>query len=308
MLGEAEHGDYAAIDKAVELWGNMSQADQNAIAASRSTVEDLYSLSKDGINAESFYKAYDAVHAIEKEPGEESVPTWKKYEAVLNNTGLTDRDNMFRAFMSEEAYERYTDARSYGVSAADYVNAEKAIGILEKLPGEDSITTWQKYEAIAGSASGKTVDDLFKAWMSADAFKTYSTARSSGASAQTFADCYKAIATTMKLPGRESLANWQKFAAILDTAPARERDAMFRAYMADGTYQRYEAAMADGLSPTQFVDAYTTYQMLGDNPKKADIISNYMALGYSKNMATYLYYLFKGQLKQLDGYSDKYLR
>lgn len=104
----------------------MTQQDREALAES-SNLEKLYEASQSGVSAESWYKAYDAVSGLEPLPGNTSVSTYQKLEAVLDNSSRKDADVLIPQYLGELQAQKYEIARAEGFSAAYFVDAYRVL-------------------------------------------------------------------------------------------------------------------------------------------------------------------------------------
>lgn len=147
---DENHRDYEALNSVMDVYGSMSENDREAISDGNN-LEKLYEASQSGVSAESWYKAYDAASDLKPLPGNTSVSTYQKLEAVLDNSSRKDADVLIPQYLGELQAQKYEIARAEGFSAAYFVDAYRVLNTVtsDKDSRGNTITGSKKRNFIA---------------------------------------------------------------------------------------------------------------------------------------------------------------
>ena len=137
--------------------------------------------------------------------------------------------------------------------------------------------------------------------------------RNEGVSAGAWANAMAEAGKVEPLPGKETVADWQKYQAIATGSDAKTADAIFKANLADSTYARYTFARNAGITPQQWADTNASVAQLPvlDGNKA---VANWQKVNYvgGANMtdaqkdALMILYFDKGEGNKVATY-DKYM-
>ena len=150
-----------AINKVLKFYSH--------IPADTSKFDKLANL---GLDAETTMKVTEALGALEPLPGEKSIKTWQKAEAIAN-LGLTAEQELaaMSAAMDKKQYAKYESMAEYGVTAQTWVDFEKALAEADAANADEAKRngSYDKDEKAAALAS-MDVSNAVKAvlWQSKD--------------------------------------------------------------------------------------------------------------------------------------------
>lgn len=110
---------------------------------------EKYQTARDaGASASDWADAMARAGALQPLEGEKEVKNWQVYQAYAESDSRT-ADALFEAYLTENQYARYRDARRAGASAQDWAEANAGVAQLTPYGTNKGVSEWQEYEYIA---------------------------------------------------------------------------------------------------------------------------------------------------------------
>lgn len=171
------HRDYEALDGLMNLYGQLPESERDSMSDSSGTIGRLYDASRNGVSAENWYRANDAVRELNPLPGNDGVANYQKLEAILDNASGDDIDVLLPQYLSGYLPEKYAMARDagfsperfvefytvYNTTESDYKNGESLRNVRDKivadLVGRGWSEKWANRMYALFKASGTELDD-----------------------------------------------------------------------------------------------------------------------------------------------------
>lgn len=110
---------------------------------------EKYQTARDaGASASDWADAMARAGALQPLEGEKDVKNWQVYQAYAESDSRT-ADALFEAYLTENQYARYRDARRAGASAQEWAEANAGVAQLTPYGTNKGVSEWQEYEYIA---------------------------------------------------------------------------------------------------------------------------------------------------------------
>ena len=156
--------NYAEIDKALNSYRSLDEATRKLLDSGNNTgvMDKLYEAKQSGVSTKTWYKAKDAVSALEPLPGNTGVKTYQQMQAVLGAVSAQAADVIIPQYFDSTSLmpRKYDLLRKAGVPARKIVKFYEMNGTLVSDKDANGRTTYSKKQKLIDYFTTEAPEDL----------------------------------------------------------------------------------------------------------------------------------------------------
>lgn len=306
--------DAATKAKVYSQINSMAKAEANGELVNSRGGE--YKSDYDSVLALSDIPGYLAAKAQFTDASDKKNRDYDTIDSVLKNYAkLPDDVKKKLDTGNTEDMDKLYDAWSSGVKAEDWFAANDAVKALKPVDGKEDVADWQKYKAIADTATGVDADKILKSYMSESTYSRYMQARKSGIAAKTWCKVNAGISQIKPADGKKNRTEWQEYEYIVQNHPNQAKAILSSFIDSEGNRTRLNNAVDYGITPEQWVAYYKQDQLTNSKNDKGESVTGLkksrmqewaLSYGLSKKQFQYLYSLTNAHTNELADFNKKF--